>query len=117
MPNPRYDAGVRLEKRVSKHLRDEGYYVLESRGSHGLIDVIGVKYGEIVGVQAKGDGKLSTDDWNALVDMCRLHRIVPLLACRAGRDLIFWELVGHKVAYSRNLPRRHWTSDTIEAAG
>ena len=111
-PN-RYRSGYNLEQRAAEHLRSEGYYVIASRGSHGIVDLVALKPGEVLGVQCKGNGWLSPDEWNELYQLGLELAFVPLLACREKRRLIFYELTGLRVKYSRNPPKRLWTADRV----
>ena len=44
MPNRNYRKGYYLEHRVvAPYLRARGYFVVESRGSHGIVDVVAVR--------------------------------------------------------------------------
>lgn len=110
-PN-RYRAGVTLEKRISKHLRGEGFFAVESRGSHGIADIVAVREGEVLAVQAKTSGTFSTAEWNALLDAGHDYGMTPLLAFRDGRKLVFWELMCIRSRGSRLLPGDYevWTA-------
>lgn len=113
--NARYRSGYHFERRVSAHLRNDGYFVIEARGSHGALDQVAVKPYSILGVQCKTDGVLSPADWNSLYDLSQAHGFVPLLACREGIRLAYYQLLGHKVKWDRNPPRRPWTADQVAA--
>jgi Holliday junction resolvase len=111
-----YAKGYHFERRVSAHLRDEGYFVVESRGSHGPVDLIAHKVGETVAVQAKISGKVDVTEWNDFLDVCLRHGMVPVVACREGLRMVFWQLTGRRQKYVRQLPRRPWTADRVSAA-
>ncbi len=110
-----YERGVHFEKRVSAYLRADGYFCIESRGSHGPVDVLAVKKGQILAVQAKTDGAISIADWNELRTLALLG-MVPILACREGRKLVLWELYGPRVKFDRNPPKRLFVTDQVAAA-
>jgi Holliday junction resolvase len=62
-----YARGVYAEKRTADQLRADGYYVMESRGSHGVADLLAVKPGQVLLVQVKrGEARLDDEWWNAL---------------------------------------------------
>mgnify|MGYP001591465097 CR=1 FL=1 len=56
MPNPHYRKGYRLEKKTARILEAAGMYTVESRGSHGLFDVVGISRNGLVLVQVKSAG-------------------------------------------------------------
>lgn len=111
-----YQAGVRFEKRVSAYLRDEGYLVIESRGSHGLVDQMAVKAGQLLAIQSKVDGKISVDDWNQLFRLRVWTCAIPILARREGRRLALYELTGERVKWQRGWPMRPFVTDQVGAA-
>ena len=55
MPNRNYVKGRNKEYKICNSLRDEGFIAFRSAGSHSPIDVVGIKPGEIVFIQAKPD--------------------------------------------------------------
>jgi Holliday junction resolvase len=62
-----YARGTAAEKRTAAQLRKDGYYVVESRGSHGVADLLAVKPGQVLLVQVKtGDARLDGFWWNEL---------------------------------------------------
>lgn len=62
-----YARGVYAEKRTADQLRADGYYVVESRGSHGVADLLAVKPGQVLLVQVKsGEARLDGAWWNEL---------------------------------------------------
>ena len=115
MPNSNYVRGYRFEQRISAHLTDNGYFCVESRGSHGPVDILARKPGQTLAVQAKISGKLTVAEWNDFLDVCLRHGMVPLLACREGLRLVFWQLTGRRAPYVRQLPRRPWVADEVAA--
>jgi len=64
-----YALGVAAEKRTAEHLRRDGYFVIESRGSHGPADLVAVKPGQVLMIQVKrGEARLDDGWWNELAD-------------------------------------------------
>ena len=83
-----YARGVAAEKRTAAQLRKDGYYVVESRGSHGVADLVAVKPGQVLMVQVKtGEARLDGSWWNELAEA----------AARAGALAIVadWPKRGH----------------------
>lgn len=75
-----YRRGVYREKRTADHLRDEGYVVVESRGSHGVADLVALKWGQCLLVQVKTKAQLTHEAWNGLYDAARETDSVALVA-------------------------------------
>jgi Holliday junction resolvase len=62
-----YTRGTYAEKRTAAQLRADGYYVTESRGSHGVADLMAAKPGQVLLVQVKtGEARLDGAWWNDL---------------------------------------------------
>lgn len=53
MPNPQYLAGRRLEYEVMAEMREKGYKVLRTAGSHGDYDLVAYKTNSTVFIQCK----------------------------------------------------------------
>ncbi len=89
-----YRRGYTFERKVSAHLESEGYYVIESRGSHGCADIAAIKHGQVLLVQCKGvpvtDSASGLADgwWNQLYRAARGVGAVPLLADRPKLGVI-----------------------------
>ena len=61
-------AGDRFERTCVHHFRDEGYPVVtRAAGSHGIVEVVAAKQGQILFVQAKRHGELGPAEWNELL--------------------------------------------------
>jgi Holliday junction resolvase len=80
-----YSRGVYREKKTADHLRSEGYFCVESRGSHGPADVVAMKPGQVLLVQVKSgntdvNGALRDIWWNELYQLARQLGAVPVLA-------------------------------------
>jgi Holliday junction resolvase len=80
-----YSRGVYREKRTADHLRSEGYFVVESRGSHGPADLVAMKPGQVLLVQVKAgntdhNGTLRDQWWNELYHLAVRVGAVPVLA-------------------------------------
>lgn len=86
MPNRNYEAGRRLEHDVRRHLVGEGYEVIRSAGSKGAIDVIALKEGQVLLVQAKRNGVCPPAERAELLRVAGLLPGVgvPVVASRPG---------------------------------
>jgi len=113
MPNTNYRAGRDLEYATAKDLEINGYLVIRAAGSHGLADLIAFKFGEVLIVQCKTDGKMTA---TARSTLTQLATMVP---DGGGIPLIArWEATGPRggrtVAYTRlwyMLAPEPWTPD------
>lgn len=76
-----YQKGTRNEKRSAAWLRKQNYLTLESRGSHGIFDIIAYYVGDepllypfVRLVQSKTGGKFSPSDVEQLRIIARIIR-------------------------------------------
>lgn len=55
MPNNNYRNGAAYERRIATKLKQKGYYVMRSSGSHGIFDLIAIDFnsGHIMFIQLK----------------------------------------------------------------
>lgn len=85
MANSNYRRGVRLEYLLMRQLRVQGYKVMRSAGSHGLIDVHAWNDKEALYFQVKNGKRAYTDDDIAeLIEMTRPPNAKVFLAERDG---------------------------------
>lgn len=76
-----YRRGVYREKQTAKRLTADGYLCVESRGSHGIVDVLAVKMGQTLAIQVKsGDSELRGKWLNELFATARRHGAIPIVA-------------------------------------
>lgn len=75
MPNANYRAGARLERLWIAQKRAQGYKVMRSAGSHGLIDCMAWNGNEIIMAQIK-NGKAAYND-NDIADLMEMPRPPP----------------------------------------
>jgi Holliday junction resolvase len=76
-----YRQGTYYEKRTAAALRNDGYFVIEGRGSHGPADLVAVKAGQVLLVQVKkGTRSLTDEAWNLLYHEARRVRALALVA-------------------------------------
>jgi Holliday junction resolvase-like predicted endonuclease len=57
-----YRRGTRYEKKTRAWLEEQGYWVIEARGSHGAADLIALSDMAVLVVQVKSGRKLSTGE-------------------------------------------------------
>lgn len=91
MPNKNYRAGVRLERLWMAQMKQQGYYVARSAGSHGVIDCIAWNDTEIIMAQIKnGNRAWNSADLENLRKLPRPANAKVILAVRDG-GLREWE--------------------------
>ena len=90
MNSTNYAKGRRFEYRAKRSLESQGFVVFRSAGSHSRADLIALRAGEVWLVQCKAnDGYLSTQEREGLVLVALELGVVPILAHKEGRRLIF----------------------------
>jgi Holliday junction resolvase len=103
-----YAKGARLEHAARRSLEADGYRVIRSAGSKTKVDLIALKPGELLFVQAKaGTGTASPAERAELVALASMVGARPILALRRDRGPLEWWLltgVGPK-------DRMRWTAD------
>ena len=93
MPNKNYRAGIRLERLWMAQMRQQGYYVARSAGSHGAIDCIAWNENEIIMAQIKNGKRAYTNlDVETLRAMPRPANAKVYLCVRDG-GLKEWDLI------------------------
>lgn len=65
----RYQVGGKFERRVRTYYERKGFFVVRSAGSHGPVDLVALKKGEVLLVQCKVNGQLSRADRGELVEL------------------------------------------------
>jgi len=80
--NRSYLRGRRFEYKVRDYLRDKGYFVLRSPRSLGPVDLVAIKRGEILFVQCKVRGTISSKEKDELVFLADSVGAKPLVACK-----------------------------------
>lgn len=114
-----YQRGLRREKLTAGRLRDDGYFVIESRGSHGVADLAALKTGQALMVQVKnGDATLSHEGWNSLYEAARLAGAVPVVADWPKRGTLrLRRITGRHAPRSRSWPCKPFTTDEAAESG
>ena len=107
--------GTYREKLTAARLRKEGYYVMESRGSHGHADLLAVKIGQVLAVQVKtGDTELRGAWLNELYAAAVRAGMVPLVADFPKRGTLrLRQITGLHVPRSQRWPLVPFTTDEI----
>ncbi len=75
-----YQRGRAFEYRIKARLEDEGYFVARVAGSHTPCDLIALKAGQTICVQAKGGKRsMSKPEKLKFKDFCEDYGLTPLL--------------------------------------
>ncbi len=88
----RYAKGAKLENQVREILEEDGWVAVRSAGSHGVIDVLGVKQNEKWFIQCRVNGNLSQDERVELINLAVEHSAIPILAYKQKANIIFEEI-------------------------
>jgi Holliday junction resolvase len=77
-----YSRGYYGEKKARRQLEDDGYFVVEARGSHGVADLVAIKPGQILVVQVKRttSGRLDPLERQQLWELARWIWAEPIAA-------------------------------------
>ena len=111
-----YSRGYRFESTIAGQLRQDGYFCVRSGGSHGVADVVALKPGQILLIQAKIDGNCTVAEWNELFATALQLGAVPLLAWRPKRGVIeYRRLTGLRIVRGER-PAEVWTADEVSHA-
>ncbi len=89
-----YERGVYFERRVQTYLTKHGWVVIRSAGSHGPVDLICAKGGEIRVIQCKydTDGYLTPAERSGLLAVAAEFGCMPVVAYRIGRTIVIQEI-------------------------
>lgn len=110
-----YRRGYTFETAIRADLESDGYWTIRAAGSHGLADVIAIKPGQTLAVQAKL-GPMPHDEWNALYRLCTEFGMVPLVADKPKRGQIrYRRITGEHVARSHSWPCEQWAAEGMAA--
>lgn len=111
-----YSRGYAFEQTIAGQLRQDGYFCIRAGGSHGVADVVALKPGQVLLIQAKIDGEISTADWNELYATAERLGAVALLAWRPKRGQVsYWQLTGLRVVRGER-PHEVWAADEVSHA-
>ena len=87
-----YSRGANFERRCKAYLVQQGWMVFRSAGSHSPADLIAMRGGEFILIQAKINGKLSFKERAYLWLVAEENNCQAMLAYRQGRKLILEEI-------------------------
>jgi len=112
-------AGRTFEYKVRDDLAANGYWVMRSPASKSPVDMVAVKPGQVLFVQAKLNGRLDPEEWNVLFELGRQFGARPIMARRAfsrrfGVDYV--ELTGVKDGRTPPVYRQPFVLDEVEAS-
>jgi Holliday junction resolvase len=110
-----YARGVRREKQTAAILRAEGYVVAESRGSHGVADLLAAKFGQVLLVQVKsGNARLDSAWVNTLFTAAADVGAIAIVADWPRRGVLrLRRITGMHRARSQTWPLEPFTTDEI----
>ena len=112
-----YARGYSFERTIAGQLRQDGYLCVRAGGSHGVADVVALKPGQTLLIQAKIDGLISVAEWNELYAIAQRLDAVPLLAWRPKRGRVeYRRMTGLRVVRGEQ-PYEVWTADQVMAHG
>lgn len=111
-----YARGTAAEKRTAARLRTDGYFVMESRGSHGPADLVAIKPGQVLLIQVKlGEARLASEWWNELAWAARAAGAHAIVADWPKRgQLRLRRIIGTHPARSKAWPCVPFTTDEVE---
>lgn len=99
-----YKKGRRFEYRVRDFLEDNGYFVIRSAGSKGIVDLAAFKFGEVLFVQSKGNSKpLCVEEWNDLYSKARQNGATPVHAYNDKGKIVLKRLMSLRTTYVKGL--------------
>lgn len=92
-----YRKGYEFERDIKLHLEAEDYWVIASRSSKGKIDLLALKPGQALFIQAKRDGRISPAERAEVIRIASLvDGGIPVVAWKQDRNVTpqFRRLVG-----------------------
>ena len=80
-----YSRGANLERKIKKRLESEGWFVVRSAGSKGLVDLVAFASGQKpVFIQVKLTGKLSKLETINLIELAERYDAMAMLSSKDG---------------------------------
>ena len=94
MPNLNYRKGYSLESWVRNHLREQGWTVIRSSGSHTPVDIIAGRHGAILAIQCKSGlgAKFGPEDVDNLLAYAAAFAAKPILVQRLERETLWFQV-------------------------
>ena len=93
MTGRNYRNGAQLERDAKNQLEADGYWCIKSGGSKGVVDVLAMKPGQLLMVQAKKNGVCPPAERAALLELASTFEAIPLVAFR-DRGVKYRRLIG-----------------------
>ena len=92
----KYQDGANFERRVRRSLETQGWYVIRSAGSHGLVDLIAFRQGEVWLMQNKISGTDTRHNKEQLLELANDNGFRAFIVSRGDKhtrySIIFEEL-------------------------
>lgn len=82
--------GAYLERQAQAALRADGYWTMKAPGSKGAVDLVAIKPGQVLFVQAKLSGLMGPAERAALWDTADRAGAVPLMVQRCAPGSLWW---------------------------
>jgi Holliday junction resolvase len=83
-----YARGANFEREVKKEMETEDVLVVRSAGSHGPVDLVLIGGNGVILVQCKIDGKISSEEEQALLQIGQKYQVRTLLAFKNDKGAI-----------------------------
>ncbi len=100
-----YRLGRAVEYRIRDHLRKLGWFVMRSPASKSPLDLIAVRAGGVLFIQAKRSLALGPKEWNQVYELATSVGAIPIMAgSPTGRGLTYLRLTGPKDGSKRAQP-------------
>lgn len=87
-----YRKGAIFENDIKDILLEDDWAVVRAAGSHGIVDIMAVKYGVIWFIQCRKAGHLSPDERKELISLAKKHKALPILAYKSKEGIVFEEV-------------------------
>lgn len=91
MPS-QYGKGAVFENQVKDILTLDDWLAVRAAGSHGIVDVMADKYGDVWLIQCRVNGNLSREERQELIILAKKHKAVPILAYKSEEGIVFEEV-------------------------
>lgn len=103
-----YQRGDYREKRVKEQLEARGYIVWQTRGSHGVADIVALKRDtRPLLVQVKtGSANITHSEWNKLYRLAMSLGAIPVVVTMDGRFYRWRRIEGEHAVYTQTWPAR-----------
>lgn len=100
-----YRLGRAFEYRVRDRLRALGYFVLRSPASRSPVDLVAIRFGEVLFIQCKRGGYCGVAEWNQLLALAESVGATPLIASfENGRGMDLFRITDKKDGSRRRQP-------------